>query len=98
MRERPITMPSATGIVSDHYGSNRDRAVGMFSSIFPIGGIIGPIIGGFFVSYWSWRGIFLVNVPIGVVVIVMAAKFIPRNNSSTTANPSFTGFKSGFCL
>ena len=30
-------MPSATGIVSDHFGRQRDRAVGMFASIFPIG-------------------------------------------------------------
>ena len=58
-------MPSAAGIVSDHFGRNRDRAVGMFASIFPIGGIIGPIMGGFFVTYWSWRGIFLINVPPG---------------------------------
>ena len=35
-------MPSATGIVSDHFGAERDRAVGMFTSILPIGGMIGP--------------------------------------------------------
>jgi MFS family permease len=29
-------MPSATGIVSDHFGADRDRAIGMFTSIFPI--------------------------------------------------------------
>jgi EmrB/QacA subfamily drug resistance transporter len=74
-------MPSATGIVSDHFGAERDRAVGMFTSILPIGGIIGPIIGGIFVSYWSWRGIFLVNVPIGIVLIVLVIKFIPANSS-----------------
>jgi EmrB/QacA subfamily drug resistance transporter len=73
-------MPSATGIVSDHFGAQRDRAVGMFTSILPIGGIIGPIVGGVFVSYWSWRGIFLVNVPIGIVLIVLVARFIPANS------------------
>ena len=72
-------MPSATGIVSDHFGRERDRAVGMFTSILPIGGIIGPIIGGVFVSYWSWRGIFLVNVPIGVLLIILVARFIPAS-------------------
>lgn len=56
-------MPSATGIVSDMFGPDRDRAVGLFTSIFPIGGIVGPVLGGVFVTYWSWRGIFLVNVP-----------------------------------
>jgi EmrB/QacA subfamily drug resistance transporter len=70
-------MPSATGIVSDHFGRDRDRAVGMFTSILPVGGIVGPILGGLFVSYWSWRGIFWVNVPIGIVLIIMSAKFIP---------------------
>jgi MFS family permease len=34
-------MPSATGIVSDMFGPDRDRAVGLFTSIFPIGGIVG---------------------------------------------------------
>jgi EmrB/QacA subfamily drug resistance transporter len=72
-------MPSATGIVSDHFGSQRDRALGMFTSIFPIGGIVGPVLGGLFVSYWSWRGIFLVNVPIGIVLILLTMKFIPAS-------------------
>lgn len=70
-------MPSATGIVSDHFGPERDRAVGMFTSILPVGGIIGPIVGGVFVSYWSWRGIFLVNVPIGLALIALTLRFIP---------------------
>jgi EmrB/QacA subfamily drug resistance transporter len=73
-------MPSATGIVADHFGAERDRAVGMFTSILPVGGIIGPIVGGVFVSYWSWRGIFLVNVPIGIVLIALTVKFIPSSS------------------
>ena len=73
-------MPSATGIVADHFGPERDRAVGMFTSILPVGGIIGPIVGGVFVSYWSWRGIFLVNVPIGIALIALTVKFIPSSS------------------
>src|ERR1700678_1057906 len=73
-------MPSATGIVADHFGPERDRAVGMFTSILPVGGIIGPIVGGVFVSYWSWRGIFLVNVPIGILLIALTVKFIPSSS------------------
>lgn len=70
-------MPSATGIVAQIFGRDRDRAVGLFASIFPIGGIIGPILGGVFVTYWSWRGIFLVNVPIGIVLVTLGIVFIP---------------------
>lgn len=70
-------MPSATGIVSDQFGADRDRAIGMFTSIFPIGAIAGPILGGVFVTYWSWRGIFLVNVPLGLVLLILATVVIP---------------------
>lgn len=57
--------PSATGIIVDHFGSGRDKAVGLFGSIFPIGSMAGPVLGGLFVEYWSWRGIFFVNVQVG---------------------------------
>jgi EmrB/QacA subfamily drug resistance transporter len=70
-------MPSATGIVADTFGENRDRAIAMFTSILPVGGIIGPVLGGVIVTYWSWRGIFYINVPVGILVVVLAVKFIP---------------------
>ncbi len=70
-------MPSATGIVTGLFGQDRDRAVGLFASIFPIGGIIGPVLGGVFVTYWTWRGIFFVNIPIGILLVVLGAIFIP---------------------
>jgi EmrB/QacA subfamily drug resistance transporter len=71
--------PSATGIVVDQFGADRDRAIGMFSSIFPIGALVGPIAGGVFVTYWSWRGIFLVNIPIGVALLVLGLFIIPNS-------------------
>jgi EmrB/QacA subfamily drug resistance transporter len=71
--------PSATGIVVDHFGPVRDRAVSLFGSIFPIGAMTGPIFGGLFVSYWTWRGVFFVNVPIGVAVMVLALRYVPKD-------------------
>ncbi|HEX3502288.1 MAG TPA: MFS transporter [Xanthobacteraceae bacterium] len=73
--------PSATKIIVDHFGGARDRAVSLFGSIFSIGTMIGPIFGGLFVTYWTWRGIFLVNVPIGVAVIVLALRYVPWDRS-----------------
>src|SRR5215472_5268759 len=84
-------MPSATGIVSDHFGAERDRAVGMFTSILPVGGIVGPVVGGLFVSYWSWRGIFLVNVPIGLLLIALTAKFIPASATRPASRVDIRG-------
>ncbi len=71
-------MPSATGIIADQFGAGRDRALGLFSSIFPMGGIVGPVLGGLFVTYWSWRGIFFVNIPIGLLLLALGAVVIPR--------------------
>jgi EmrB/QacA subfamily drug resistance transporter len=71
-------MPSATGIIADRFGAGRDRALGLFSSIFPMGGIVGPVLGGVFVTYWSWRGIFLVNIPVGILLLVLGTVVIPH--------------------
>lgn len=64
-------LPSCTGIVADAFPERRAQAIGLFSSIFPIGGIIGPNIGGAIIDHWSWRFIFSINVPIGIAVIVL---------------------------
>jgi EmrB/QacA subfamily drug resistance transporter len=64
-------LPTAAGIVSDHFPESRERAIGLFTSIFPIGGIVGPNLGGWIVSRYSWRYIFYINLPIGIGLIVM---------------------------
>jgi MFS family permease len=84
-------MPSASGIVADHFGRDRDRALGMFASIFPIGGVVGPILGGIFTTYWSWRGIFLVNVPLGIALIILALIFIPESKPQPAKKIDFYG-------
>ena len=71
--------PSVTGIIVDHFGKSRDRAVSFFGSIFPAGAMIGPIFGGLFVTYWTWRGIFFINAPIGIAVILLSFRFIPAD-------------------
>jgi EmrB/QacA subfamily drug resistance transporter len=84
-------MPSATGIVADHFGADRDRGIGMFSSIFPIGSMVGPIVGGVITQYWVWRGIFFVNVPVGIVLFVLAWRFIPKTALRDSRRLDFAG-------
>jgi EmrB/QacA subfamily drug resistance transporter len=74
-------MPSASGMVVEAFGEERNRALGMFSSIFPLGAMVGPIFGGVIISDWSWRGIFWVNVPIGVLFTVLAVRYFPASRS-----------------
>jgi EmrB/QacA subfamily drug resistance transporter len=61
-------MPSAIGIISDQYQKRRAQAIGLLSSVLPIGGIIGPNLGGYILEHWTWREIFFINVPIGIAV------------------------------
>jgi EmrB/QacA subfamily drug resistance transporter len=84
-------LPSATGIVADRFGPDRDRAIGMFTSILPAGALVGPVLGGVFIHYWTWRGIFLINVPIGIVLTVMALRVIPPSVAKPTARTDFIG-------
>lgn len=49
----------------------RGRYVGVITSIFTVTSVIGPLIGGFIVDNMSWRWIFYVNVPIGLVAMVI---------------------------
>jgi MFS family permease len=80
--------PTVTGIIVEHFGSARDRYVSLFGSIFPIGAMIGPIFGGYFVGYWSWRDIFYVNVPIGLLIVLFAMRFIPHDPVRTKGKES----------
>jgi MFS family permease len=75
--------PTATGIIVDHFGAARDRYVSLFGSIFPVGAMIGPIFGGYFVAYASWRDVFYVNVPLGLLIFGLAWRFIPRDPPAT---------------
>ncbi len=76
-------LPSATGIVSDAFGNRRATAIGLFTSVFPLGGILGPNIGGFIIDSFSWRWIFYVNVPIGIALVVLGMAILPGASEST---------------
>jgi EmrB/QacA subfamily drug resistance transporter len=84
-------LPSATGIVADRFGADRDRAIGMFTSVLPAGALVGPVLGGVFVHYWTWRGIFLINVPIGIALTVLAVRVIPPSAPRPSARTDVIG-------
>lgn len=82
--------PSATSLVVEHFGNTRERAIGLFGSVYQIGATIGPILGGLLVAAMSWRWIFFINVPISVVIIVAGLKLIPHETERpTTVRPRF---------
>ena len=84
-------LPTAAGIVSEQFPENRESAIGLFTSIFPIGGIIGPNLGGWIVSQYSWRYIFFINLPIGIVLISLITILLHDERVSSRPNIDFTG-------
>ena len=61
--------PAATGLVAQKFPQTRSRMIGLFASIFPIGGILGPNLGGFIIEQFGWRQTFIINVPLGILVV-----------------------------
>ncbi len=60
-------LPTTTTIVGDLYApAERGKVQGWISSVWGVSAIVGPTLGGFFAEYWTWRGIFWLNLPIGV--------------------------------
>ncbi len=49
-----------------------------------IGPVLGPLVGGYMVDYLSWHWIFLINIPIGILGIVLGLKYMPNYNSKET--------------
>jgi EmrB/QacA subfamily drug resistance transporter len=74
-------IPTAAGIVSEHFGKDRDRALGLFSSIAAVGQFTGPVLGGVLVGYLSWHWIFFVNVPVGAALLVLVSRYVPESAS-----------------
>ena len=55
----------------------RGRYMGLFMAMFGVTTVIGPLIGGLFVEYASWRWIFYINIPIGAVALVVTSVALP---------------------
>jgi EmrB/QacA subfamily drug resistance transporter len=85
-------MPCASGIVSDEFPEEWPKYIGLFSSVFPIGMIIGPNIGGWLVEAFGWRYMFWFNIPFGVLVLITSILLLPRReNKNVQTSIDFMG-------
>jgi EmrB/QacA subfamily drug resistance transporter len=71
-------MVGAQAIVGDIVSPReRGRYVGLFGAVFGVSSIVGPLLGGVFVDNLTWRWIFYINVPIGIIALIVVASQVP---------------------
>jgi EmrB/QacA subfamily drug resistance transporter len=76
-----LVSPAALAIITTTFTENeeRTRALGVWSAIAAGGGAVGLLLGGVLTDLVSWPWIFIVNVPVGVVTIVLALRNVPES-------------------
>jgi EmrB/QacA subfamily drug resistance transporter len=77
-----MIMPIAQTIIGDVYtGEQRAKMQGVFTSVFALGSAIGPLLGGYIVDHFHWKYIFLLNLPTGVIALLLSAKALTNVTS-----------------
>jgi EmrB/QacA subfamily drug resistance transporter len=74
-----LTPGSLALIQSSFRPQDRARAIGLWSALSGIAGLVGPFLGGVLIDAVSWRLVFLVNVPLAVLVVVVARRHVPES-------------------
>jgi EmrB/QacA subfamily drug resistance transporter len=80
-----MASPSTLSILSVSFtGRSRSIAFGIWGATAGAGGALGPLLGGFFTTDFTWRLAFLINVPIAVAAIAGALLLIPESKDETS--------------
>ena len=92
-----MLLPVGQSILARAAGPQRmGRVMSIIGVPMVLGPILGPVIGGLIVSNFSWRWIFYINLPIGIVTLVLSSRWLPKWDTDERFPSSFDTL--GFCL
>jgi EmrB/QacA subfamily drug resistance transporter len=87
-----LLVPGSLAIISSSFrAEDRGRAIGAWSGLAGVATAIGPFLGGWMVDGISWRLIFLINVPLAVVAILIANRYVPETRDEAGGRPDVPG-------
>ncbi|MFE2723023.1 MFS transporter [Kitasatospora sp. NPDC059327] len=91
-----MLLPQGLGLLRENFsGPELTKVFAIFGPVLGLGGIIGPVLGGFLIEGdffdLGWRSVFLINLPIGVAALIVAATFVPRKAGDRTVRVDLTG-------
>ncbi|MBX9420912.1 MFS transporter [Streptomyces lateritius] len=91
-----MLLPQGLGLLRENFsGPELTRVFAIFGPVLGLGGIVGPVLGGFLIEGdffgLGWRSVFLINLPIGIGALIVAAKFVPKKAGDRTLRVDLTG-------
>jgi len=77
-----LLVPGSLALISASFPpKERGRAIGTWSGFTSITAAIGPVLGGWFVEHGSWRWVFFINLPVGLIVVALALWKVPESSA-----------------
>ncbi len=73
-------MPQSLSLLTVNFpAERRGAALGIWGSVVALGAIVGPIIGGLIVTHYHWAWIFLINLPVGIISLILVHRIVPES-------------------
>ena len=80
-----VLFATVFSVIGDLFApSQRARAQGLFGAVFGLASVVGPTAGGFITDHWSWRWVFEVNIPVGIVAVAVVVAGLPYVKSKAS--------------
>jgi EmrB/QacA subfamily drug resistance transporter len=88
-----VVAPAALSLITTSFpeGPRRARAIGLYGSISAVGFVSGQVLGGVLIEWTSWRSVFLVNVPVGLIAAVLTPRIVGVTPAAATARRHLDG-------